>query len=182
MKPGYQSSQDYLSALAASGASDRWLGVLMFLCGSLALGATSVVVRGLVENSRAPAVAMAVAAGCVLVAGALPVSCPEGSAGCDAAPTLVEQAVVTGRLHSWAVVAYQVSFTVALLLLARAARTSGRRARVGLTVAGAVLTPLLAVVPVLPGPGDAQRLWVLSGHLVLLALAWWPPRYGPGHG
>lgn len=181
LEPGYAPAQDYLSALAASGADRRWLGVLMFVCGSLALVATSFVVRGLVRSSRAPSVAMAVAGGCVLVAGLVPVSCAGGAAGCRAAPTLIEEAVATGRGHSLAVVAYQVSFSVALLLLARAAHACDREGLAGLSLAGALLTPVLSVVSTLPDPGAAQRVWVLSGHVVLLALAAWPPRYGPGH-
>jgi hypothetical protein len=172
-QPGYDAAQDYLSALAALGAAQPGWGLGMFACGSLALAATAVVVRALVP-ARAPARLMLLAAAAVAVAGLARVTCGAGAAGCNAGPLVVEQTTLLSRTHSGAVAVYQVLFSAALLALAHSAWGVHRRALATLALAGAVLTPLLAVAPLPWGAGTDQRVWVAVGHLVLLALAAWP--------
>jgi hypothetical protein len=175
-QPGYDAGRDYLSALAAVGARAPAWGLAMFGCAALALLCAAVVVRNLQHDGRGAMGAMLVAAAAVALAGTARVSCAAGAAGCNAGALVVEQTTLLSRTHSAAVAAYQVAFSVALLLLARSAQQQSRPALAALALVGAVGTAALAVVPLPWGPGTDQRVWVASGHLVLLALAAWPRR------
>jgi hypothetical protein len=175
-QPGYDAARDYLSSLAALGSTAPGWGLTMFACAALALGCTSVVVRDLVIDAGAAAWAMLVAAVAVAVAGAARVTCVTGAAGCNAGALVVEQTTLLSRTHSVAVATYQVAFSGALLLLARAAHRDGRGALAGVALLAAVGTAALAVAPLPWGAGTDQRVWVAAGHLVLLALAAWPRR------
>jgi hypothetical protein len=172
-QPGYDAARDYLSALAALGASQAGWGLAMFACGALALACTAVVVRGLVPG-RAAARLMLLAAAAVAVGGLARVTCLAGAAGCNAGPLVVEQTTLLSRTHSVAVATYQVLLSAALLALAWGAWQVHRRALAALSLGAATLTPLLAVTPLPWEPGTDQRVWVAVGHAVLLALAAWP--------
>lgn len=177
-QPGYDPTQDYLSSLAASGAAQPGWGVAMFGFGALALGSAAVAVRDLVptgsSRARTAATLLAVSAGFVLLGGVARVECVMGAAGCNAGPLVVEQITLASRVHAGAVAAYQLAFSAGLLSLAWAARRAGGLALALVSAAGAVLTPLLAVVPTQVDPGTVQRVWVATGHAVLVTLAAWP--------
>jgi hypothetical protein len=178
-QPGYDPTQDYLSSLAASGAAQPGWGLAMFAFGALALGSAAVVVRDLVPTvstrARTAAMLLAVSAGFVLLGGLARVECIAGAAGCNAGPLVVEQITLASRVHAGAVAAYQLAFSAGLLSLAWAARRAGVPMLAALSALGALLTPLLGVVPTGSlDPGTVQRVWVATGHAVVVALAAWP--------
>lgn len=165
--PGYRPADDYLSALASIGAQEPVWGRAMFACGALALAGGAVVLGNCVRSAAALLAAAAVS---VAVAGIARVDCPSGAAGCNAGPAVLEP-TASGQAHTLAVVAYQVFFSAALLALAWARRQQGRVVPVALWVGGAAVTALLALDPLPLDPGWSQRLWVATGHLLLVTVA-----------
>lgn len=166
-QPGYDPSIDYLSALAAFGAVDPGWGVAMFGCGAVAIAAAAVLLRRV--QLVLACVLLAGSACAVVVAGLARVDCPEGAAGCNAGPAVLEP-TTTGAVHAGAVGAYQVLFSLALLAAAVGCR-GRRRSLMVLGVVGALLTVLLAFDPLPLSAGWSQRLWVAVGHAALLAVA-----------
>jgi hypothetical protein len=118
---------------------------------------------------RAGGVLMAAAGVAVVVAAGARVDCPFGAAGCAAGPGVVP-ADLTSQVHAAAVVASQVLLSGALVAVAWRARRQSATACALAAGAGAVLTAVLALDPLLLEPGWSQRLWVASGHLALLAV------------
>lgn len=173
-EPGYDPSEDYLSALASVGADRPVLGLGMFACGAGAVLAAAGVVRTLCPRAALARRALLAASGFVALAGLARVTCLAGAAGCNAGPLVLEQVTVSSRVHAVSVAAYQVAFSVGLLALAAAARADRRSALAVVAMVGALLTPVLALDPLpLPG-GTSQRVWVAVGHVALVLLAVWP--------
>jgi hypothetical protein len=174
LEPGYQASEDYLSALASVGASGPVAGLLMFACGAGALAAASAVVREVEPAAVLGGRLLLAAAAFVAVGGLARVRCLDGAAGCNAGPLVVEQVTVSSEVHAVAIFGYQVAFSAAMVGLAVVARSRGRPGLAALGWVGAVVTPVLALDPLPLTPGWSQRLWVVAGHAVLLGLAAWP--------
>ena len=178
LQPGYDPAVDYLSALAAVGAHDPAWGLAMFASGALALGGAAAM---LVSRGFRPAAALlGMAAVAVVVAGVARVDCLEGAAGCAAGPSAFAGGLAS-QVHSAAVLTSQVLLSAALLAVAWGGRRTCSRACVALVGVGAVLTAVLSVNPLPLEPGWSQRLWVASGHAVLLAV-WGTCRPTPGIG
>lgn len=165
-QPGYDPSQDYLSSLAANGATEPVWGLLMFASATAAVLAAAWHVRSALLVAAAVALA---------VGGVFRVDCPTGAAGCNAGPLVVEASML-GQAHAGAVAGYQLLLSAALLALALADRRDGRPGYAAVALAGAVVPLLLAFNPLPIEPGLSQRLWVVSGQAVLLMLAFWPAR------
>ena len=165
-QPGYDRAQDYLSSLAAVGADQPGWGLLMFAFAVLVVVAGAWRVRS--GTLLASAAALAVAA-------VARVDCPAGAAQCSAGALVVEPDAL-GRVHAASVVAYQVLFTAALLHLAWVARRCGQSHAAAAALLGAVVPFALAFDPLPLAPGLSQRLWVVAGQVVLVAVAFWPPR------
>lgn len=164
--PGYSPGADYLSALAAIGAQEPWWGLAMFACGAVALVGGAAVLRGSVPVAATLMTASAIS---VAVAAIARVECPLGAAGCNAGPTVLEP-TTSGQVHALAVAAYQVFFSAALLAVAWAGWRQRRLLPVVVGVSAAVLTAVLALDPLPVDPGWSQRLWVATGHVVLVAV------------
>lgn len=163
-EPGYDPTQDYLSALAAAGAAEPAWGLAMF-------GASAVAVLAVAYSARSRL--MAAAAVSLAMGGVLRVDCPTGAAGCNAGPRVVEPSL-TGQAHAAAVGGYQVLLSAALLALAWRARRQRRPGTAAAAVAGAVVPLALAFDPLPLEPGVSQRLWVAAGQVILLLVAFWP--------
>lgn len=163
-EPGYDPSQDYLSALAAFGAADPAWGLAMFASSTAAVLAAAWLAR-----SRL----LAAAGVSLALGGMLRVDCPAGAAGCNAGPLVVEPSLA-GQAHAVAVAGYQVLLSAALLALAWRARQVGRPVAVLAALAGALVPLALALDPLPLEPGTSQRLWVVAGQLALLLVAFWP--------
>jgi hypothetical protein len=167
LQPGYDAGVDYLSALAAVGARQPAWGLAMFACGAVALGAAAAML--LSRGFRTAPALLGIAAVAVVLAGAARVDCPDGAAGCAAGPASLSGGLAS-QVHSAAVLTSQLLLSAALLALAWQGRQTCSRTCVGLAGAGAVLTAVLSVNPLPLEPGWSQRLWVASGHAVLLAV------------
>jgi hypothetical protein len=178
-EPGYDPGRDYLSALASVGAAAPVWGLAMFGFGAAAVLATAVVVGHLVPGAVVAQRLLLLAAVLVAVAGVARVTCLDGAAACSAGPRVVDRTTVLHYVHSAAVTAYVLVFALAMVALARAASRASRRALAAVAWTAAVVSPLLGLAPLPWGPGTDQRVWVASGHVLLLALAAWPP---PGRG
>lgn len=178
LQPGYDPAVDYLSALAAVGARQPVWGLAMLACGAVALGGAAAMLAA--RGFRTAAVPLGMAAVAVAVAGAARVDCPEGAAGCAAGPSTFAGGLAS-QVHSVAVLASQVLLSAALLALAWTSRRTCRRTCVVAAGVGAVLTAALSLDPLPIDPGWSQRLWVVSGHVVLLAV-WWVCRPMPDVG
>jgi hypothetical protein len=178
-EPGYDPQLDYLSGLASVGAAQPGWGLAMFAFGSGAVLATAVLVGNLVPSAVVAQRLLLLAAVLVAVAGVARVTCLDGAAACSAGPRVVDRATVLHYTHSAAVTVYVLVFAVAMAALARAASRASRPALAALAWAAAVVTPLLGLAPLPWGPGTDQRVWVAAGHVLLLALAAWPPAAPP---
>ena len=163
-EPSYDPAQDYLSALAATGAAEPVWGLLMFASATVAVLAAAWHVRSALLLAAAAALA---------ASGVFRVDCPSGAAGCNAGPLVVDPSV-TGHVHAAAVVGYQLLLSAALLAVALVDHRAGRRGWAVAALAGALVPLLLALDPLPLEPGLSQRLWVVSGQAVLLMLAFWP--------
>lgn len=163
-EPGYDPSQDYLSALAAFGATEPAWGLAMFASSTVAVLAVAWLARSWL---------LAAAAVSLALGGVLRVDCPAGAAGCNAGPLVVEPSLV-GQAHAVAVAGYQVLLSAALLALAWRARQVGRPVAVLAALAAALVPLALAFDPLPLEPGVSQRLWVAAGQLALLLVAFWP--------
>lgn len=179
-QPGYASSQDYLSSLAAHGANEPGWGVAMFAFGALANAGVAAALLALVppgQPGARVAVLLIVVSACLVVVGGLArVECPQGAAGCNAGPFVVEQFTLSSRAHAAAIVGYQLLVAAGLAVLAGVAFRAGRRVLAVASGVAAVAGPVLALARFGLDPGTSQRVWVLFGHAVMLAIAFWPRR------
>lgn len=164
VEPGYDPAQDYLSALAATGAAEPLWGLAMFASSTVAVLAVAWHARSLL---------LAGAGVLLALGGVLRVDCPAGAAGCNAGPLVVEPTLV-GQAHSVAVAGYQVLLSAALVVLAASERRAGRGSDAIAWLAAALLPLVLAFDPLPLEPGISQRLWVASGQVALLMLVFVP--------
>lgn len=165
-EPGYDPSVDYLSALAAVGATEPSWGFAMFASATLAVLATA---------WRVGSPLLAQAAASLAIGGAFRVSCPDGAAGCNAG-ALVVAPTLPGQVHSAGVLGYQLLLSAAMAHLAWRCRAAGRRRAAVAALAGSLVPLLLATNPLPLDAGVSQRLWVVSGQFVLLMAVFWPAR------
>jgi hypothetical protein len=167
LAPGYDLTVDYVSSLAGRGSVVAPIGILAIACLGFAYLAAAATVRGAV------AVSLGLAGLAGLAVAAFRTACPFGAAGCGKAPNTAVD--IQGTVHALAVVGYEISAVVAMLVIALSCRRDEK--------VFAVLSAVAAVasVALLLQTGGAynglwQRGWLLVNTAWLATLLLGRPR------
>lgn len=166
LSAGYSMREDYISSLAGRGSAVALLGIAGLILLGLAHLAAAGALRGIV------AVPLVLAGVAGLTVAAFRTNCPAGAAGCGAAgndPT-PDFAQLT---HGYAVVAYEIAFVAAMIIVAAGLIGRHRPVAALLTIPLAAISVLLALQIGGPDTGWWQRGWLLvnTGYLVWLMLS-----------
>lgn len=168
LEPGYTNRRDYVSTLAAHGASHAGLAILGVVAAAAAMVAASLLVRPI---SRAAALVVAAAGAGFVVVAFTRLDCPNGAAGCGLGGRF-EVSGSTEIGHWTATTVSSILLIAGIALTGVALLRSGRRTAGFASLAAAAVTAGAFLATGGDTPGLMQRVGIVAatGWLVALAL------------
>jgi hypothetical protein len=169
VNPDYSHGRDYVSTLAARGATHGWLGVLAIAAAACAMFPAAMLVRPL---SRVAALAIGIAGGAFLVVAFTRLECANGAARCG----LGGRFAISGatEVTHWTATTIGTVLLIGAIALTGLALLRARRTAAGIaSLAAAGLTTGAFLAMGGRSPGDVQRLGIAiaTGWLAAVAVA-----------